>query len=792
MLVFHYYSVLYNSAVYRSRGRSASNIGEKKERHLEGNGSRRNVSSELVQSSSTNSSAPNNNSSNNATTIDSEVSRRDSFKWGMGSRSFFRSSSTNIIGRNNKSIESSPNNSKPSNDISEVTETTQSIMDVSKKAKSSRPSKQQLEYNESNMPNLTSDIDLPTFESNRKQRIDRISVDDEEASSENGINFISSVPFGNNPLELTILQDPSTFFQQDDKNTALFVRTFFNHIINLEGFLGQYSACLDVIMKRIVDGKTNTNDNNSSHHHETMLSSWIIAVYHMTTSMDTLFFAVSDMIEIIRPQMHSWLTNLLRTLLKLPPSNPEALKAVFLCLWKERLLFEDEIRKVLESTLEQALKKDIRMISNTTGTDRELFGRWWSTLSPSPQNCSFTVIEMYMHNIISTQRSILGDLMSIVPPELSCTTIFQDLSWQVWDEVIKPWYRSQAPDLPFSPAIAIYQFLETYADLLLQFGSREHNIEKLLDKVKLKRAEMFKLTCAAIVQDTKNVWKSCISSASVEIIQGVSSVGNGGNGNNNRSISTANISQDIVQLPVGREPYMRWSQELVSFISVVFTAVVDYNEPSLQPSKIRTTVVMQLLDTLFGKLYMYFVCFESKLISLSNLLEGGLQQLDFVHSLRSTEEDFPLKITAFLNSQLIFINSFVDTAERAMNRLPEDITEMVDQKVSVFVQQREDVCEAALESLARQWAAEIKRIFEVDLFKKQWETEVKTLLALKKTLRFYLEQFKSSLVTIGEVRSAALRMRLAGYICEAIVHGYIECLLSNNHSMTLSVVVIER
>lgn len=174
------------------------------------------------------------------------------------------------------------------------------------------------------------------------------------------------------------------------------------------------------------------------------------------------------------------------------------------------------------------------------------------------------------------------------------------------------------------------------------------------------------------------------------------------------------------------------------------------------------------------------------------ITEGGLQQLDFVHSLHSTDEDFPLKITAFLNSQLMFIFSFVDISERAMNRLPEDITEIIDQKVNDFVQQREDVCEAALESLARQWAAEIKRIFEADLFKKQWETEVKTLLALKKTLRNHLEQFKSSLVTIGEARSAALRMRLTGYICEAIVHGYIECLLSNNHSMTLSVVVIDR
>lgn len=572
--------ILLHSAVYRCLGRSSSNIAEKGKK-TEGNGR---PSPEIITSSSSSSNPAAAN--NPSTAADFEASRRDSFKWGMGS-SFFRSSSANI-GRN-KNIENSPNN-KPSttNDTSELIETAQSNTDVSKKSKSSRVSKQ-LEYNEINMPNLPPDIDLPTFEMSRKQHIDRISVDEE--ISENGINFFSSVPFGNNPLELAILQDPSAFFQQNEKNTALFVRTFFNHIINVEGFLGQYSSCLSVIMKRIVDGKT-ANDSSNSGDHEAMLSSWIVAVYHMAASMDTLFLAVFDMIEIIRPQMHNWLNTLLRTLLKLPPSNPEALKAVFLCLWKERLLFEDEIRKVIESTLEQAMKKDIK-ISNGDGE----YGRWWSSLISSSQNCSFAVIELYMTNIISTQRSILGDLVSIVPPELSCNAIFQDLSWQVWDEVIKPWYRAQAPDLPFSPAIAIYQFLETYADLLYQFGSREH-IEKLLDKVKLKKAELFKLTCAAIVQDTKNIWKSCQSTASLEIIQG---------GGNNRSTSVAGVSQGVVQLPAGQEPYMRWAQELSTFINSVFTVMVDYNEPSLSPSKIRMTVVIQLLDTLFGKLSSAFL-----------------------------------------------------------------------------------------------------------------------------------------------------------------------------------------
>lgn len=476
------------------------------------------------------------------------------------------------------------------------------------------------------------------------------------------------------------------------------------------------------------------------------------------------------------------LCRLFRTFSSFPITNPEALRAVFHLLWKEQLLFEDDVYAIFTHAMEDSIRKVEDGDNNKLAT-RGTSHAWLCT---TVTECTFAVIDRYMQNIIGTFRYIIGDLLELVPKEFQAMTVFQSLSWQVWEEVIKPWYRQQATDLKFFQALSIYQFLETYGDLIIQFGV---DSRRLSEKIKLKKGELYKLTCSALVNDLKELWRLCLttgievtttpsqplmatlSSSASSLPQEpalyvssslVSGTSVGSLGSNGRLSGIVSASSNVV--------LMKWSNDLHTFVSDVIRRLVHYVEPS-QKSNIRMTVLILLFETLH---------------------DIGPQQQEYLLNLRTTESDYATKIVAYINSQIVFLSSLSDTQEQAVDRISEELSEALDQKAGLIIQQHEEFCEVALEHLARFWNSEIRRICESELFRNQWIADSKVIQLLKRTVKQQLTSFQGSLVQDLQEYALRMRMRVTGYVCEGLVHTYIECLLLNTHSLQMSIAVLAR
>ncbi len=117
-------------------------------------------------------------------------------------------------------------------------------------------------------------------------------------------NFIGNINFGSNIIEMSILNDPPSFMLQEDHQLTLFVRTFFHHSFSLGSFFAKYGNFFQVVLKaigsKVVESK---RANDDSEHY----SKWILSVYHMIGSMDSVYEQVIDFFEILRPELRAWL-----------------------------------------------------------------------------------------------------------------------------------------------------------------------------------------------------------------------------------------------------------------------------------------------------------------------------------------------------------------------------------------------------------------------------------------------------------------------------------------------------
>lgn len=523
---------------------------------------------------------------------------------------------------------------------------------------------------------------------------------------------------------------------------------------------------------------------------------------------------------------------LLKTFSTFPISNPEALRSIFHLLWKEELLFEDEVYNIFTQSMIASFRKDID--ENTAiSMSSAVSSSPWQHSSPQPfsssnnllhttnnnnnaaanatslflqqnnihgsiGNIPFTTIDKYMTNIIHTLQYIIGDLLDLIPKEFQIMLMFQRLSWQVWEEIIKPWYRQQATDLKFFQALSIYQFLETYGDMIGQFGIDQR---KLSERIKLKKGEMYKLTCNALVTDLQTVWKQC-SAIGTEIIasshqpllypssSSMKSLASGQSGGNDQQAAIAmslasvsssqqsshasNAGSSTTNNSTAAQSHqgvmvMRWSDELLAFVNDVIRRLVHYVEPS-QKSNIRMTVLILLFET---------------------LNDLGPQQLDYLRNIRTTDAEYATRYTAFVNSQIIFITSLADTQEQAVDRISEELSEALDSKATMIIQRHEEHCEVALEGLAHIWRDKIYDLCRSELLKAGWLTDAKIIQLLKQMMKQQLQSFQQGLVEDLQY-SLRMRMRLTGYICEGLIHAYIECLLRNEPGITLSIATIAR
>lgn len=498
------------------------------------------------------------------------------------------------------------------------------------------------------------------------------------------------------------------------------------------------------------------------------------------------------------------ISRLLKLFAAFPITNPEALRSIFHLLWKEHLLFEDEVYQIFSQSIANSFRKDIDEIPESStvlnsfqqsprvGNSQDASSRSNFGINILQQSfhlgngnmiatLPFATVEKCMTNIVNTFQYVIGDLLDLIPREFQIMLMFQRLSWQLWEDVIKPWYRQQAGNLKFFQALSIYQFLETYGDMVAQFGV-DHR--KLSERIKIKKGEVYKLTCSALVTDLQSVWKLCsatgteiVSSTQQPLLYNSTSLksASGSSANDQQaaiamSLASVASSHQSSGLPTATSVMMmRWSGELLDFVADVIRRLVHYVEPS-QKSNIRMTVLILLFET---------------------LNELGPQQLEYLRNIRPSDNDFSTRYTAFVNSQIVFMTSLADTQEQAVDRISEELSEALDQKATTIIQRHEEHCEVALEGLAHIWRDQIYDICRSELFKNAWLTDTKVIQTLKRIMKQNLLGFQAGLVEDLHY-SLRMRMRLTGYICEGLVHAYVECLLRNEAGLSLSIAAIAR
>lgn len=87
-------------------------------------------------------------------------------------------------------------------------------------------------YTAETAPLLNSEVEqLPHIDQIRQQRQTSISSDAPDV-----LSIIASVPFGCNKVETEILQNHEAFLTRPEEDISVFVRTFFNHVVSIEGF----------------------------------------------------------------------------------------------------------------------------------------------------------------------------------------------------------------------------------------------------------------------------------------------------------------------------------------------------------------------------------------------------------------------------------------------------------------------------------------------------------------------------------------------------------------------------
>lgn len=162
--------------------------------------------------------------------------KRESFGWGLR-QSFFKSPSNKLVttDTNNALV----NNAADQNDVGEIPRTRGSITDPPVQqqpaTKSTRGSffVRRSSYTMESAPSLSLDMEqVPQIDNIRNQRLTSVTSELPDA-----LSIIASVPFGCNPTETEFLQNYEAFLTHSEEDVSTFVRTFYNHVVSVEGFV---------------------------------------------------------------------------------------------------------------------------------------------------------------------------------------------------------------------------------------------------------------------------------------------------------------------------------------------------------------------------------------------------------------------------------------------------------------------------------------------------------------------------------------------------------------------------
>lgn len=328
---------------------------------------------------------------------------------------------------------------------------------------------------------------------------------------------------------------------------------------------------------------SNDNDNGGTRSTEDVMSQsakdsflfckWVSSIYHMIVTLDTVYEQIIDYYDILRPALKQWLIVLFPQTIVLPISEPDRVKSIMSCLIKENLLLDNQILQSIQQSITNSIFQNILVVTsynntigNTTSQHRtsyRTFTEMMKQLKDQLRHRTLSydeVLSPLMKNILMTCQYIIGDYLQIFPSDIPVMTYFQTQSYEVWNVLIKPYYRElvnnqsslsssemmitskSSSSLPHSSGggsgsgsvffrlLEIYLFLEKYIILIDKFNPATSSKESLLflERLKEKKIEIIGLLNTSLTQELKTKIKQLSTPSSSS--SSSSSVASGGVG----------------------------------------------------------------------------------------------------------------------------------------------------------------------------------------------------------------------------------------------------------------------
>lgn len=263
-----------------------------------------------------------------------------------------------------------------------------------------------------------------------------------------------------------------------------------------------------------------------------ILSKWITSIYHMVSSLDSLYVQILDYYEFLRSELRQWLTVIFPKAITLPIGDPENVKSVMSCMIKENMLMDQSTLDSVQQVISNSIFKGLCLPENE-GTNNN---RHADLIRQFKQQLTYRTLSFYdvisplMKNILMTLQYVVGDYLLLFPSDLPVMSYFQTQSYELWDNLIKPYCRelgnnnlegannSANPASPgqssalsvsssntFLNLLEIYLFLEKYILLVDKFGVQK---DSLVNKLKDKKIEVVQFLNTSLISDLKQKVKS--------------------------------------------------------------------------------------------------------------------------------------------------------------------------------------------------------------------------------------------------------------------------------------------
>jgi hypothetical protein len=203
------------------------------------------------------------------------------------------------------------------------------------------------------------------------------------------------------------------------------------------------------------------------------------------------------------------MTRMLPKMIAVPITDTDDVKSLITCLQKENLLFDNSTTETLNQTITQSIFKDLDSLISvnpaygplvTKLAGKKDFAEMMKIIKAELIMTNFAFVSLIMKNILTTFHYIIGDLLELFPVELQIVQLFQIQSLDLFDKVIKPYYRNQGNNIQFSDLFQIYIFIEKFISLLDKFGYQK---EQVIATLKEKKLELLKLTNNSLVNEMK-------------------------------------------------------------------------------------------------------------------------------------------------------------------------------------------------------------------------------------------------------------------------------------------------